>query len=68
MYSSNVSAEGGKTFTASHSERAVHWEEDIKEQAATVGDVTKVHGHLHHLSMGQMWPVDGSQLLCNTVQ
>lgn len=39
---------------SSYSERAVHWEEDIKEQEATVEEyVTKVHGDLHH-------PADGT--------
>lgn len=43
----------GKTFTAAQSERAVQWEEDIKEQKATVEEyVTKVHGDLHHLKDG----------------
>lgn len=53
MYSSSVSAAWGKTFTAAHSERAVHWEEDIKDQTATVEEcVTKDHGYLHHLVDG----------------
>lgn len=47
MYSSSVSAACGKTFTAAHSERAVQWKEDIKEQ---VECVTKIHGDLHHLA------------------
>lgn len=53
MYSSSVSAAWDEAFTAAHSERAVHREEDIKEQEATVEDyVPKVHGDVHHLVQG----------------